>query len=167
MDELSGPGAAFPADCDIGGQARVERTPSHARLGGAGRSGGGHRTRTPRPGSRPPAPSRAASSAAVTDRVRRVAPYALLVLVAFQAADYVTFLAMVGSHGLVAEANPIVVALAAHGLGLLTVAKVGRRRPRCDRVRPYRAASPKRGASGARHGHPRGRDRRGFEPCSL
>jgi hypothetical protein len=55
--------------------------------------------------------------------VGSAALYALALLVAAQAADYLTFLAMVGIHGLSAELNPIVVALAVHGFGPLTVAK--------------------------------------------
>ena len=53
----------------------------------------------------------------------RATAYALGSLVAAQAADYLTFLVMVGAHGLSAELNPIVGALAAQGLGILTLAK--------------------------------------------
>ena len=56
--------------------------------------------------------------------LRSAAPCAVALLVVVQAADYATFLAMVGTHGLAAEANPLVAALAGHGLGLLTAAKV-------------------------------------------
>lgn len=46
-------------------------------------------------------------------------------LIVANAADYLTFLTMVARHGLQAELNPIVVALARdHGLLLLTLAKV-------------------------------------------
>ena len=55
--------------------------------------------------------------------IGRAAVVALALLAVAQAADYVTFLLMVGEHGLVAELNPIVAALAAEGLGLLTIAK--------------------------------------------
>ena len=56
--------------------------------------------------------------------IGRAAAVALALLVTAQAADYVTFLLMVATHGLAAERNPIVVALAGQGLWLLTVAKV-------------------------------------------
>jgi hypothetical protein len=51
---------------------------------------------------------------------------ALLLLLLAHAFDYVTFLAMTSRHGLAAEANPVVVAVA-QGFGLpgLTVAKLG------------------------------------------
>ena len=52
------------------------------------------------------------------------AAVALALLVVAQAADYVTFLVMVGAHGLAAERNPIVAALASHGPWALTAAKV-------------------------------------------
>ena len=56
-------------------------------------------------------------------RVGKVTGVALALLVAAQAADYLTFLVMVETHGLGAERNPIVAAIASHGLWLLTVAK--------------------------------------------
>jgi hypothetical protein len=55
---------------------------------------------------------------------------ALAFLVATQTADYLTFLLMVDAHGLGAERNPIVVAMASHGLGVLTAAKVAGGHPR-------------------------------------
>jgi hypothetical protein len=49
---------------------------------------------------------------------------AIGLLILTHAADYVTFLAMIMQHGLSAEANPIVVAIARnHGLLVLTIAK--------------------------------------------
>jgi hypothetical protein len=48
---------------------------------------------------------------------------AFALLVVAQAADYLTFLVMVETHGLGAERNPIVVAMASHGLWMLTTAK--------------------------------------------
>jgi hypothetical protein len=49
---------------------------------------------------------------------------AIGLLILAHAADYLTFLAMVLRHGLGAEANPIVVAIARdHGLLVLTIAK--------------------------------------------
>lgn len=68
----------------------------------------------------------------------------LPLLIATQAADYLTFMVMVARHGIRAEANPIVAGLAQeHGLLMLTAAKlaavvlvgatfliVGRTRPR-------------------------------------
>ncbi len=51
---------------------------------------------------------------------------ALIVLVVAHAFDYVSFLVMTSKHGLVAELNPIVVALAQEfGLAGLTLAKLG------------------------------------------
>jgi hypothetical protein len=47
----------------------------------------------------------------------------MLVLGAAQMADYVTFLAMVGVHGLAAELNPIVVAIASKSLAMLALGK--------------------------------------------
>lgn len=58
-----------------------------------------------------------------SDGIGRAGAVALALLAATQVADYVTFLVMVGTHGLAAELNPIVAALAAEGLGLLTMAK--------------------------------------------
>lgn len=53
-----------------------------------------------------------------------MAALGIAVLVLAHAADYVTFLLMVGRHGLETELNPIVVTIAEeHGLALLTVAK--------------------------------------------
>ena len=46
-----------------------------------------------------------------------------MLLVAAQAGDYLTFLVMVEAHGLGAERNPIVAAIARESLWLLTVAK--------------------------------------------
>ena len=48
----------------------------------------------------------------------------LVLLIVAQAADYLTFLVMVETHGLGAERNPIVTAIASHGLWILTTAKV-------------------------------------------
>jgi hypothetical protein len=45
-------------------------------------------------------------------------------LVAAQAADYLTFLTMVAIQALAAERNPIVAAIASYGLGVLTTAKL-------------------------------------------
>lgn len=52
-------------------------------------------------------------------------PIALLLLVVAQFADYATFVAMVGRHGLEAELNPLVIAVFER-MGLLgvTIAKV-------------------------------------------
>ena len=50
---------------------------------------------------------------------------ALIVLVAAHAFDYVTFLVMTAKHGMVAEANPVVIHLAEQfGLPGLTIAKL-------------------------------------------
>jgi hypothetical protein len=53
----------------------------------------------------------------------RMAVLAMALLVAAQATDYLTFLIMVREHGLTAELNPLVVALATKGLLMLTIAK--------------------------------------------
>jgi hypothetical protein len=53
-----------------------------------------------------------------------MAVWAVALMVVAQTADYVTFLVMVSQHGLAAERNPIVVALASEGLWALTAAKV-------------------------------------------
>lgn len=51
---------------------------------------------------------------------------ALVVLIAAHAFDYVTFLVMTAKHGMVAEANPVVIGLAEQfGLPGLTIAKLG------------------------------------------
>lgn len=51
---------------------------------------------------------------------------ALLVLIAAHAFDYVSFLVMTAKHGMVAEANPVVIHLAEQfGLPGLTIAKLG------------------------------------------
>jgi hypothetical protein len=53
-----------------------------------------------------------------------MAALGIFLLAATHAADYLTFLVMVLTHGLAAEANPIVVMIAEqHGLGVLTAAK--------------------------------------------
>ena len=57
------------------------------------------------------------------ERVGKMTGIALALLVAAQAADYLTFMVMVETHGLGAERNPIVAAIASEGLWLLTVAK--------------------------------------------
>jgi hypothetical protein len=70
----------------------------------------------------------------------------VLLLAAAQAADYLTFLTMVGVHGLSAEVNPVVVSIASQGSGALALAKAAaivivagaflagrRRRPRTAR----------------------------------
>jgi hypothetical protein len=57
--------------------------------------------------------------------VRALPVTAIGLLVAAHAFDYVSFLVMTGRHGLAAELNPIVVALAdSYGLPGLTVAKI-------------------------------------------
>ena len=56
------------------------------------------------------------SRARAHEGVAKVTAVALALLVAAQAADYVTFLLMVEAHGLGAERNPIVAAIAGHGL---------------------------------------------------
>jgi hypothetical protein len=61
--------------------------------------------------------------APASGRVGKVTGVALVLLVAAQAADYLTFLVMVEVHGLGAERNPVVAAIASEGLWLLTVAK--------------------------------------------
>jgi hypothetical protein len=51
---------------------------------------------------------------------------ALILLVAAHAFDYFSFIVMTSKHGLVAEANPVVIHLAeAFGLPGLTIAKLG------------------------------------------
>jgi hypothetical protein len=51
---------------------------------------------------------------------------ALLALVAAHAFDYFSFIVMTAKHGMVAEANPVVIHLAeAFGLPGLTIAKLG------------------------------------------
>ena len=89
---------------------------------------------------------------------------ALLLLVAAQAADYLTFLAMVAVQGLAAERNPIRRSYRELRARRADDGQVGVHRARRQRLR-HQQDAPSVGRSGdPRHGHPRGSHRRPLQP---